>query len=148
MGGSAAWRGLVVATAVIVGGWVLAQCASGPPPEAPREPRAILQRTIPQRPTANRTPPLKSKTTGPASGCGALLERYQHETARIPYPANLPIRAMLGVGVQLVRRYDHLPDRDRECRALLRMTLDRFFVRSVGPGVAPTPLLPVAAANQ
>ncbi len=168
MGGSVVRRGLVVATAVMVGGWVLAQCASGPPPVGPREPQAIPQRTIPQRAIPQRTmvlrtPPVKPKTvkpntvkpktvkpktTGPASGCSALLARYQHETARIPYPASLPIRAMLGVGVQLVRRYDRLSDRDPECRALLRLALDRFFVRSVGPGVAPTPLVPVAAANE
>ncbi len=125
------------------------QCASPAPRVAHRSPGVVAHPMPVPRMSSVRpkvSAPQSVSASAPMSGCSALLDRYKHEAAHIPYPANLPIRPLLGVGDQLVARFDPL-GQDRGCQALLRMTLDRFFVRSLGPGVAPAPKLPVARVD-
>jgi len=68
------------------------------------------------------------------SSCRSLYAHYQHETARIPYPADLPLRTLLPMGAKILGRY-RLPADDAVCVALMRSMLGRFFVRRTGPGI-------------
>ncbi len=130
-------RGTVRVGLIVVFGCAgLARC-SAPVARAPRE-RVAPRQKVRVQPPKTRTPSrARVKKPLPATACSALLRHYKHETARIPYPANLPIRALLPIGDKLVQRYRRV-DEQTECVAKLRVMLARFFVHAPLPdGVTP-----------
>lgn len=111
---------------------VMPRRVEAPPPKAPALPvakSAVKSKSKPK--------PL------PTTGCRKLLDSYRQMVSRIPYPASLPYRPLLGMGEKIVKRMSG-PDDDPVCQAQLRHIMTPLMGQRTGPGLGKPPTLPKA----